>query len=59
MADEAQITNNIETGWGRIGNLLSEAGRKRGIELNNLKEGNWRKIEPKEFTLIRQSSGIN
>ncbi len=36
MADEAQITNNIETGWGRIGNLLSEAGRKRGIELNNL-----------------------
>ncbi len=36
MADEAQITNNIETGWGRIGNLLHEAGRKRGIEFDNL-----------------------
>ena len=36
MADEAQITNNIETGWGRIGNLLHEAGRKRGIEFENL-----------------------
>ena len=36
MADEAQITNNIETGWGRIGNLLHEAGRKEGIEFQNL-----------------------
>jgi hypothetical protein len=36
MADEAQITNNIETGWGRIGNLLHEAGRKEGIEFKNL-----------------------
>jgi len=36
MADEAQITNNIETGWGRIGNLLHEAGRKEGIEFENL-----------------------
>ena len=36
MADQAQITNNIESGWGRIGNLLHEAGRKRGIEFENL-----------------------
>ena len=36
MADEAQITNNIESGWGRIGNLLHEAGRKEGIEFQNL-----------------------
>ena len=36
MADEAQITNNIESGWGRIGNLLHEAGRKEGIEFENL-----------------------
>ena len=36
MADEAQITNNIESGWGRIGNLLHEAGRKEGIEFKNL-----------------------
>ncbi len=36
MADEAQIANNIETGWGRIGNLLHEAGRKEGLEFENL-----------------------
>ncbi len=36
MANEAQITNNIESGWGRIGNLLHEAGRKEGIEFQNL-----------------------
>ena len=36
FADEAQIQNNIETGWGRIGNLVNEAFRKEGIELENL-----------------------
>ncbi len=36
MANEAQITNNIDSGWGRIGNLLHEAARKEGIELENL-----------------------
>ena len=35
-ADAAQIQNNIESGWGRIGNLISEAARKEGIEINNL-----------------------
>ncbi len=36
MANEAQIANNIESGWGRIGNLLHEAARKEGLELENL-----------------------
>ena len=36
MADAAQIQNNIESGWGRLGNLVSEAARKRGIEFENL-----------------------
>ena len=36
MADAGQIQNNIESGWGRLGNLVSEAGRKRGIEFENL-----------------------
>ena len=36
-ATEAQIQNfEFGSGWGRIGNLLHEAGRKRGIEFENL-----------------------
>jgi len=35
-ADAAQIQNNIETGWGRLGNIVGEAARKEGIELENL-----------------------
>ena len=36
QADAAQIQNNIQSGWGRIGNLIHEAARKEGIELNNI-----------------------
>ena len=36
QADAAQIQNNIESSWGRIGNLIHEATRKEGIELENL-----------------------
>ena len=36
MADAAQIQNNIESGWGRLGAIVSEAARKEGIELENL-----------------------
>ena len=36
QADAAQIQNNLESSWGRIGNLIHEAGRKEGIELQNL-----------------------
>ena len=35
-ADAAQIQNNIDSSWGRIGNLVHEAARKEGIELQNL-----------------------
>ena len=35
-ADAAQIQNNIDSSWGRIGNLVHEATRKEGIELKNL-----------------------
>ena len=35
-ADAAQIQNNIQSGWGRLGNIVSEAARKEGIELPNL-----------------------
>ena len=36
-ATEAQIQNvEFGSGWGRIGNLLHEAGRKEGIEFKNL-----------------------
>ena len=35
-SDAAQIQNNIDTAWGRIGNLIHEAARKEGIELENL-----------------------
>ena len=35
-ADAAQIQNNIDSSWGRIGNLIHEATRKEGIELKNL-----------------------
>ena len=35
-ADQAQIANNIESAYGRLGAIISEASRKRGIELNNL-----------------------
>ena len=35
-ADAAQIQNNIQSGWGRLGNLLNEAARKEGIEIQNL-----------------------
>ena len=35
-ADAASIQNNIDTAWGRIGNLVHEAARKEGIELENL-----------------------
>ena len=35
-ADAAQIQNNIQSGWGRLGNLLHEAVRKEGIEIQNL-----------------------
>ena len=34
--DAAQIQNNIETSWGRLGNIIHEAARKQGIELENL-----------------------
>ena len=36
QADAAQIQNNIQSSWGRIGNTIHEAARKEGIELNNL-----------------------
>ena len=36
QADAAQIQNNIDSSWGRIGNLIHEAARKEGIELENL-----------------------
>ena len=36
QADAAQIQNNIDSSWGRIGNLVHEAARKEGIELQNL-----------------------
>tara|TARA_R100000664_G_scaffold33366_1_gene50297 strand:+ start:3649 stop:7626 length:3978 start_codon:yes stop_codon:yes gene_type:complete len=36
MADAAQIQNNIESAWGRIGNIIHEAARKEGIEIENL-----------------------
>jgi len=35
-ADAAQIQNNIESSWGRIGNIIHEAARKEGIEIGNL-----------------------
>ena len=35
-SDAAQIQNNIDSAWGRIGNLIHEAARKEGIELENL-----------------------
>ena len=35
-ADAAQIQNNIESGWGRLGTIISEAARKEGLEINNL-----------------------
>ena len=35
-ADAAQIQNNIDSSWGRIGNLIHEATRKEGVELKNL-----------------------
>ncbi len=34
QADAAQIQNNIDSSWGRIGNLVHEAARKEGIELS-------------------------
>ena len=36
QSDAAQIQNNIDSAWGRIGNLIHEAARKEGIELENL-----------------------
>tara|TARA_B100000287_G_scaffold425097_1_gene470871 strand:- start:3229 stop:7236 length:4008 start_codon:yes stop_codon:yes gene_type:complete len=36
QADAAQIQNNIESGWGRLGTIISEAARKEGLEINNL-----------------------
>ena len=34
--DAAQVQNNIETSWGRLGNIIHEASRKNGLELENL-----------------------
>jgi len=34
--DAAQIQNNIETSWGRLGNIIHEASRKNGLKLENL-----------------------
>ena len=36
QSDAAQIQENIDSGWGRIGNLIHEATRKEGIEFENL-----------------------
>ena len=36
LADNAQIFFNVESSYGRIGNLLHEAARKQGIKINNL-----------------------
>ena len=36
QSDAAQIQNNIDSAWGRIGNLIHEAARKEGIEIGNL-----------------------
>ncbi len=36
QADAAQIQNNVDSAWGRIGNLVHEATRKEGLELQNL-----------------------
>jgi len=36
QVDAAQIQTNTDSGWGRIGNLIHEATRKEGIELENL-----------------------
>ena len=35
-ADAAQIQNNIETSWGRLGNIIHEASRQNGLKLENL-----------------------
>tara|TARA_R100000781_G_scaffold12684_1_gene11130 strand:- start:420 stop:4412 length:3993 start_codon:yes stop_codon:yes gene_type:complete len=35
-ADAAQIQNNIQSGWGRLGNIITEVARKEGIQLDNL-----------------------
>ena len=35
-ADAAQIQYNIESGWGRLGNIISESFRQDGLEITNL-----------------------
>jgi len=34
--DQAQISNNIDSSYGRLGNIIHEAARKNGLELDNL-----------------------
>ncbi len=36
--DQAQIANNIDSAYGRIGNIISERARVEGIELGNLQQ---------------------
>ena len=36
MVNAAEIRNNVDSAWGRISNIVSEAARKNGIELDNL-----------------------
>ena len=36
MVNAAEIRNNIDSAWGRLSAIVTEAGRKNGIELNNL-----------------------
>jgi len=36
QVNAAEIANNVESSWGRINRIVSEAGRKNGIEFDNL-----------------------
>ena len=36
--DQAQIANNVDSSYGRIGNIISERARLEGLELGNLQQ---------------------
>ena len=55
-ADAAQIQNNIDSSWGRIGNLIHEATRKEGIELKNLSN---RTLVSELSTILKEAGPVS
>ncbi len=54
--DAAQVRNNIDTEWGRLGNIIHEAARKNGIDVRNIGR---RTLVQEQADILRRAKGYS